>query len=80
MSNKQSFTPFYEVASRSINNPARDAVTAEAERREAEYIDGLMQRISELTPEEDARLAEWQAAQLEKDAWMLGNNEGAANG
>ncbi len=51
--------PFYEVASPAIQNPARDAVRAEAERRS---------RAARQTPTfaTDAELEAWQASESAK--------------
>ena len=75
MSNNQSYTPFYEVASRSIDTPARDAVKAEAERREKQRQQELSSAET-LTPEQDAELEAWQESEMKKHAWMLDVSSG----
>ena len=67
-SNKQSFTPFYEVASRSVNTPARDKVNAEAERRNRQM---RSKPISELSDQEKEERFEAMQAEMKKDAWIL---------
>jgi len=67
-SNKQSFTPFYEVASRSVNTPARDKVNAEAERRNRQM---RSKPISELSDQEREERFEAMAEAMRKDAWIL---------
>ncbi len=65
---KQIVTPFYECASPAIQNPARDKVNAEAERRNRQM---RSKPVAELSDQEKEERFEAMQAEMKKDAWML---------
>ena len=65
---KQIVTPFYECASPAIQNPARDKVNAEAERRNRQM---KSKPVSELSDQEREERFEAMEAEMKKDAWIL---------
>ena len=65
---KQIVTPFYECASPAIQNPARDKVNAEAERRNRQM---RSKPVAELSDQEREERFEAMAEAMRKDAWLL---------
>ena len=65
---KQIETPHYECASPAIQNPARDKVNAEAERRNRQM---RSKPVAELSDQEKEERFEAMQAEMKKDAWIL---------
>ena len=65
---KQIVTPHYEFASPAIQNPARDKVNAEAERRNRQM---RSKPVAELSDQEREERFEAMAEAMRKDAWLL---------